>query len=182
MSTSPPLGCSRPAMSRSRVVLPHPDGPSRTRYSPSSVTRSIPSTAVVCPKSLRSDLVSTTAIGSPPVPVVWAHGCSHTRPLARHLLKMASHCFAADATACFGVAFPWATLAIMVGRTLVVKISPSAAFAAPGYPTFVVHCSVLAKAGKSYSSELYTASCAAPTRSSRNCLILSTFVAHLGTI
>src|SRR5215471_1929237 len=62
MRTSPPVGCSRPAMSRSKVVLPQPDGPSRTRYSPSSVTRSMPSTAVVCPNSLRSDLVSTTAI------------------------------------------------------------------------------------------------------------------------
>src|SRR5215470_9801115 len=53
---------------------------------------------------------------------------------------MALHWLAADATACFGVALPWAALAIMVGRMLVVKISPSAALAAPGYPTFVVHC------------------------------------------
>src|SRR5690242_4082851 len=124
---------------------------------------------------------------------------------------MASHWLAADATACFGVAFPWAALAIMVGRMLVVKISPSAALAAPGYPTFVVHCweeassaslfagfdpkgsfcsqpgsagaaAVLGKAGKSYSSELYTELCAAPTRSSRNFLTLSTFAAHLGTM
>src|SRR5437868_6294884 len=63
MRMSPWLGCSRPAISRSKVVLPHPDGPSRTRYSPSPVSRSIPSTAVVCPNSLRSDVVSTTAIG-----------------------------------------------------------------------------------------------------------------------
>ena len=83
--------------------------------------------------------------------------------------------------------------------------------AAPGYPTFVVHCweeassaslfagfdpkgsllsqpgnaaaaPVLGKAGKSYSSELYTELCAAPTRSSRNFLTLSTFAAHLGTM
>src|SRR5215467_10563736 len=124
---------------------------------------------------------------------------------------MVSHCLAADSTACFGVAFPCAALAIMVGRMLVLKISPSAAFAAPGYPTFVVHCSAVAssaslfagfepkgsicsqpgnaeaapvwgKAGKSYSSELYTELCAAPTRSSRNCLTLSTLAAHLGTM
>src|SRR5207342_3601706 len=63
MRTSPSVGCSRPAMSRSKVVLPQPDGPSRTRYSPSPVTRSMPSTAAVCPNSLRNDLVSTTAIG-----------------------------------------------------------------------------------------------------------------------
>src|SRR5215813_1358595 len=144
--------------------------------------------------------------GSPSARVV----AVHTRPLARHLLKMASHCFAADCTACFGVAFPRAALAIIVGRTLVSKISPSAAFAAPGNPTFVVHFSASASsaslfagfdlkgsfwsqpgnaaatpvprnAGKSYSSELYTEPCAAPTRSIRNCLILSTFAAHLGT-
>src|SRR6266487_4575665 len=124
---------------------------------------------------------------------------------------MVSHCLAADSTACFGVAFPCAALAIMVGRMLVLKISPSAAFAAPGYPTFVVHCAesassaslfagfdlkgslasqpgsaeaapVWGKEGKSYSSELYTALCAAPTRSSRNCLTWSTFFAHLGTM
>src|SRR5215472_6287581 len=70
MRTSPWLGCSRPAMSRSKVVLPQPDGPSRTRYSPSPVSRSIPSTAVVCPNSLRSALVSTTAIGVNSVLVV----------------------------------------------------------------------------------------------------------------
>src|SRR5262249_17850563 len=137
--------------------------------------------------------------------------CFRLWPWARPLLKIASHWLAADATACFGVAFPCAALAIMVGRILVLKISPSAALAAPGYPTFVVHfaesassaslfegfdlkgslCSqpgnaeaapVLGKEGKSYSSELYTALCAAPTRSSRNCLILSTFFAHLGTM
>src|SRR5690349_9124060 len=63
MRMSPWLGCSRPAISRSRVVLPHPDGPSRTRYSPSPVSKSMPSTAMVCPNSLRSDMVSTTAMG-----------------------------------------------------------------------------------------------------------------------
>src|SRR5215471_3512586 len=123
---------------------------------------------------------------------------------------MALHWLAADATASFGVAFPWAAFAIMVGRMLVVKISPSAALAAPGYPTFVVHCweeassaslfagfdpngslfsqpgnaaaaPVWGKAGKSYSSELYTELCAAPTRSSRNCLTLSALAGHLGT-
>ena len=46
MSTSPSVGCSRPAMVRSSVVLPQPDGPSRTRYSPSRVARSMPSIAL----------------------------------------------------------------------------------------------------------------------------------------
>src|SRR5262249_61124765 len=106
---------------------------------------------------------------------------------------MVSHCLAADATASFGVSFPWAALAIMVGRMLVLKISPSAALAAPGYPTLVVHFAesassaslfvgfdlngsvagqpgsaeaapVLGRDEKSYGSEVYTAACAAPTR------------------
>src|SRR5215213_6529263 len=47
MKTSPDVGCSRPAMSRRSVVLPQPDGPSRTRYSPSVVARSRSSTAAL---------------------------------------------------------------------------------------------------------------------------------------
>src|SRR5829696_7990378 len=43
--TSPDVGCSRPAISRSSVVFPQPDGPRRTRYSPSVVARSRSSTA-----------------------------------------------------------------------------------------------------------------------------------------
>src|SRR5258705_3480008 len=49
MRMSPSLGCSRPAIIRSSVVLPHPDGPSRTRYSPSPQVRLMPSTAAVPP-------------------------------------------------------------------------------------------------------------------------------------
>src|SRR5215218_2832716 len=64
MSTSPSVGCSSPAMVRSSVVLPHPDGPRRTRYSPSSVARSTPSTACTRPPSncLTSFLTSTTTV------------------------------------------------------------------------------------------------------------------------
>src|SRR5258708_7065214 len=35
MRTSPAVGCSSPAMQRSAVVLPHPEGPSSTSSSPS---------------------------------------------------------------------------------------------------------------------------------------------------
>src|SRR5919197_3862549 len=63
MSTLPSVGRSRPAIRRSKVVLPEPDGPSSTRYSPSLVRRSTPSTAGLSPtKTLRTPLVSTTAI------------------------------------------------------------------------------------------------------------------------
>src|SRR5215211_489501 len=64
MRTSPSLGRSRPAMVRSRVVLPQPEGPRRTRYSPSSVARSTPLTAATRPPSncLTSPRSSTTTV------------------------------------------------------------------------------------------------------------------------
>ena len=51
MSTSPPVGCSRPAMVRSSVILPQPDGPSSTRYSPPLAARLTPSMAWTRPPS-----------------------------------------------------------------------------------------------------------------------------------
>src|SRR5829696_331381 len=59
---SPSVGSSSPAMVRRSVVLPHPEGPRRTRYSPSSVARSTPSTAWTRPPSncLTSPRTSTT--------------------------------------------------------------------------------------------------------------------------
>src|SRR5688500_17386010 len=42
---SPELGVSRPAMMRSRVVLPEPEGPRITRSTPSATSRIKPSTA-----------------------------------------------------------------------------------------------------------------------------------------
>src|ERR1041385_916728 len=60
---SPPVGCSRPAIMRNKVVLPHPDGPSRTRYSPSRQIRLMPSTAAVAPPNdFRTSRTSTSAI------------------------------------------------------------------------------------------------------------------------
>src|SRR5919106_1877395 len=49
--TSPSVGSSSPAMTRSKVVFPHPDGPSRTRYSPAWVAISTPSIALTSPPS-----------------------------------------------------------------------------------------------------------------------------------
>src|SRR5690606_14080081 len=48
-STSPPSGCSKPAIILSVVVLPHPDGPRRAKNSPSAMSRSISSTASTRP-------------------------------------------------------------------------------------------------------------------------------------
>src|ERR671935_252624 len=41
----PPLASSRPAIIRRSVVLPHPEGPTRTMNSPSPISNSTPSTA-----------------------------------------------------------------------------------------------------------------------------------------
>ena len=46
---SPAVGSSRPAMSRSVVDFPHPDGPTRTTNSSSAMSRSMPRTASTSP-------------------------------------------------------------------------------------------------------------------------------------
>ena len=51
-STLPLVGFSNPAMMRSMVVLPQPDGPSRVMNSPSANTASKFSSTVVLPKVL----------------------------------------------------------------------------------------------------------------------------------
>src|SRR5216684_8305544 len=61
ISTSPEVCTSKPATIRSRVVLPQPLGPSRTRNSPSVVARSTPSTAVESPNRFTIFRVSTIA-------------------------------------------------------------------------------------------------------------------------
>src|ERR1044071_343897 len=64
MRMSPSVGTSRPAIMRSRVVFPEPDGPRKTRNSPSSVTRSTSFTAPSVPalKTLVTARVSTMAM------------------------------------------------------------------------------------------------------------------------
>src|ERR1700735_10986 len=60
----PEVGVSRPAIIRRRVVFPEPEGPRKTRNSPSWVSRLTSLTAPSSPflKTLVSPLVSTTAI------------------------------------------------------------------------------------------------------------------------
>ena len=55
-NTRPAVGSSKPAIIRSTVVLPEPDGPSIEKNSPSRISRSRPSTAVTDPKRLRDAL------------------------------------------------------------------------------------------------------------------------------
>src|SRR5689334_6780609 len=49
---SPSSGCSNPAIMRSRVVLPQPDGPRSDRNSPLRTSRPMPSMAVAAPNRL----------------------------------------------------------------------------------------------------------------------------------
>src|SRR5919201_1317546 len=68
MRISPAVGFSRPAIVRMSVVLPHPEGPSRTKNSPSLVARSTPSTARISPKYFWMLRTSTVAM---------LHSCAH---------------------------------------------------------------------------------------------------------
>src|SRR5687767_419641 len=62
--TSPEVALSSPAIIRSVVVLPHPEGPSRQTTSPTPTSRSTVSTAVSLSKRLvtpRSEIVDKVA-------------------------------------------------------------------------------------------------------------------------
>src|SRR4051794_27930216 len=54
MRISPSVGASRPAIRRSSVDLPQPDGPTKTMNSPSAMSRSRPRNTSVRPKTLRT--------------------------------------------------------------------------------------------------------------------------------
>src|SRR5881398_1305079 len=80
MRMSPEVGSSRPAIIRRSVVFPEPDGPRRTRNSPSRLCRSTLLTAPTFPrlKTLVRFRVSTTAM---PLPYVECGG--HAAALQR---------------------------------------------------------------------------------------------------
>src|ERR1700730_13034874 len=65
MSTSPELMDSRPATIRNVVVLPHPDGPTRTRNSLSRISRFTSLTTCVASNILFKLQSSTLAMASP---------------------------------------------------------------------------------------------------------------------
>src|SRR5712664_570239 len=63
MLISPPVGCSSPATQRKVVVLPQPDGPSRTTISPAGTAKLTPSIAGrPIENCLRRSLTSSVAI------------------------------------------------------------------------------------------------------------------------
>src|SRR5208283_2650642 len=61
MAISPSLISSRPAIMRSRVDLPQPDGPTRTQNSASAISKSTPRITGVEPKCLCTALIATAA-------------------------------------------------------------------------------------------------------------------------
>src|SRR5262245_17871354 len=63
----PASGRSNPAIKRSVVVLPEPDGPSRVKNSPGAMSRSTPSTATTSPYALRTSTSWTSGVSCAPV-------------------------------------------------------------------------------------------------------------------
>src|SRR5258708_16771175 len=66
IAISPALISSRPAIIRSSVDLPQPEGPTSTQNSPSAIAMSTPCTTSVEPKDLRTPRSETADIVSPP--------------------------------------------------------------------------------------------------------------------
>src|SRR5215831_16702754 len=83
MRISPDAMFSRPAIMRSRVDLPHPDGPTSTTNSPSSMRTSTPWMTSIAPKAFLTSRIATEAMETPPV----------ARPLAGAPLKRARGLF-----------------------------------------------------------------------------------------
>src|ERR1041384_4002675 len=86
-----PLVCrSSPQMMRRNVVLPQPDGPSKTMNSPFGTSRLIPLTAGTSPNFLTMSLVDTAAIRSPRLqrktisPPIARRRIAFVCPLSRH--------------------------------------------------------------------------------------------------
>ena len=61
--SGPRSGCSNPAIIRSVVVLPQPDGPSIEKNSPPACARSMPSTAVTSPNRLTRSISCDLSAG-----------------------------------------------------------------------------------------------------------------------
>ena len=65
MKTEPRSGCSSPAMMRSSVDLPQPDGPSRAKNSPVSIRSETPASAVTAPNRLQIPSTLTASVMAP---------------------------------------------------------------------------------------------------------------------
>src|SRR3954466_13523274 len=60
---SPPVTASNPASKRNVVVLPHPEGPTSTRNSPSATVKLVSATAALSPKRLERLVTVMAVIG-----------------------------------------------------------------------------------------------------------------------
>src|ERR1700722_2108891 len=65
MRISPPVMFSSPAIMRSKVDLPQPDGPTRTTNSPSPIAMSTPWMTCTAPNALRTSRIATDAMNAP---------------------------------------------------------------------------------------------------------------------
>jgi hypothetical protein len=68
IAISPPVTVSSPAIMRSVVDFPHPEGPTNTTNSRSATSKSMPCTTCICPYFLMSFLTETCAITLSPYP------------------------------------------------------------------------------------------------------------------
>src|SRR3954453_5603079 len=68
IAISPSLISSSPAIIRSSVLLPQPDGPTSTVNSPSAISMLTPCSTCVEPNALRTSRMETVAMGVPGVP------------------------------------------------------------------------------------------------------------------
>ncbi len=89
ISTDPDVISSRPATMRSTDVLPHPDGPTTTRNSPSSISRSMPRTTssasnrLVSCRMLTFATVRSSLVGISTLAAAAAHVNEGPRPRPR---------------------------------------------------------------------------------------------------
>ena len=80
-STSPPSGASRPARTRSMVVLPLPDAPSRATNSPRPTVKSMPASTRRPSKDLVTTPRTMAARVRPPPPKSWGSTGLTGRPV-----------------------------------------------------------------------------------------------------
>src|SRR5215217_5177694 len=82
MKRSPSVMSSRPAMRRSSVDFPQPEGPTKTTNSPSWMSRSTPWMTFALPKDFRTFLRITSAIAQHPGLTLDRAGCKARHDLA----------------------------------------------------------------------------------------------------
>ncbi len=77
MLIAPVVGSSKPAIIRRVVVLPHPDGPSMVKNSPSPISRSISLTATKSPNAFDTPCRCTLA-SFKPTSLLIRQPCAHS--------------------------------------------------------------------------------------------------------